>query len=87
MINNDEVVKKNSKEWGYTKPANTLSLSVFRNSLLTYFANFVFEMLVDRTEKNNLVKGAKITKERTIVRSAEGYFERHFFNDEFYYQG
>ena len=52
-----------------------------------HFTNFVFEMLVDRINVNNLVKGDKITKEQTIVKSAESYFERHFFNQEFYYQG
>ena len=73
-INNDK------KEWAYTKPANTLSFSVFRNSLSMHFTNFVFEMLVDQINvNNNLVKGAKITKERTIVKSAESYFEKTFF--------
>jgi len=53
-----------------------------------HFTNFVFEMLVDQINvNNNLVKGAKITKELTIVKSAKSYFERHFFNQEFYYQG
>ena len=52
-----------------------------------HFTNFVFEMLVDRINVNNLVKGDKITKEQTIVKSAESYFERHFFNQDFYYQG
>ena len=42
-----------------------------------HFTNFVFEMLVDRINVNNLVKGDKITKEQTIVKSAESYFERH----------
>ena len=52
-----------------------------------HFTNFVFEMLVDRINVNNLVKGDKITKEQTIVKSAKSYFERHFFNQEFYDQG
>ena len=45
-----------------------------------HFTNFVFEMLVDQIYvNNNLVKGAKITKERTTVKSAESYFEKAFF--------
>ena len=81
-------IDNGEKEWGYTKPANILSFSVFRNSLSIHFTNFVFEMLVDQINvNNNLVKGAKITKEPTIVKSAKSYLERNFFNQEFYYQG
>lgn len=53
-----------------------------------HFTNFVFEMLVDRNNvNNNLVRGAKITKERTIVKSAESYFERHFLTKSFIIKG